>query len=572
MASTSRHLSDESVFDILHDSDECLISDSSEDSDTDSDNCEDDIAVADAALDEDSQAEEDGDTDFSSDFLWEDMENYNGQRVFFSANSGPQNSAVNVQDILSVFLLFFSRDIVHKIVLETNRYAEQFINSRGRLFPFRSPARQWRPVTESEIYVMLGLFLLMGIIQKPTLRSYFSRKRILSTPGFGDVISRDRFELIMKFLHFSDNTNKGNYEGPAKLYKIYSVLSHLNNKFQNLYLPGQNISVDESLTLWKGRLSFKQYIPLKAAKFGIKTYELCEANSGYLWSLVVYTGRDTHFQSSLVTQEMNKTTAIVLHLVEPLLGKGHTVWLDNFYNSPALARLLKDKGTDCVGTLKINRKAVPKKVKDAKLNRGEIIAQHSGPVTVMKWRDKRNVVMISTYHDAEMQSVTKRGKETKKPVCVIHYNKWMGGIDLKDQLLQTYLVERKRLHKWYMKLFRRLLNATVLNAMIIYRHNTGQQIDQLAFRVNLVEALFHQFADTERKVPGRKAGDNTIPRLRERHFIHKVPPGKKSAPQRRCVVCTKHGRRKETRYCCLQCDVGLCLEKCFEAYHTKLNF
>jgi hypothetical protein len=206
---------------------------------------------------------------------------------------------------------------------------------------------------------------------------------------------------------------------------------------------------------------------------------------------------------------MNKTTAIVLHLVEPLLEKGHTVWLDNFYNSPALARLLKNKGTDCVGTLKINRQSVPKKVKDTKLNRGEIIAQHSGPATVMKWRDKRNVVMISTYHNAEMKSVIKGGKETK-PVCVINYNKWMGGVYLKDQLLQTYLVERKRMHKWYKKLFRRLLNATVLNAMIIYRHNTGKHIDQLAFRVNLVEALFHQFADIERKVPGHRVGDNTI--------------------------------------------------------------
>jgi hypothetical protein len=70
--------------------------------------------------------------------------------------------------------------------------------------------------------------------------------------------------------------------------------------------------------------------------------------------------------------------------------------------------------------------------------------------------------------------------------------------------------------------------------MIIYRHNTGKQIDQLAFRVNLVEALFHQFADTERKVPGHRAGDNTIPRLRE-HFIHKVPPsGKKISSAEMC--------------------------------------
>jgi hypothetical protein len=37
---------------------------------------------------------------------------------------------------------------------------------------------------------------------------------------------------------------------------------------------------------------------------------------------------------------------------------------------------------------------------------------------------------------------TKGGKETQKPVCVIHY-KWMGGSDLKGQLLKMYLVERK---------------------------------------------------------------------------------------------------------------------------------
>lgn len=88
---------------------------------------------------------------------------------------------------------------------------------------------------------------------------------------------------------------KTNFEGPAKLHKIFPALSYLNYKFQklflsssaghfsrwipyimedkflNLFLPGQNISVDESLILWTGCLSFKQYLPLKAAKFGVKT-------------------------------------------------------------------------------------------------------------------------------------------------------------------------------------------------------------------------------------------------------------------------------------------------------------
>jgi hypothetical protein len=73
--------------------------------------------------------------------------------------------------------------------------------------------------------------------------------------------------------------------------------------------------------------------------------------------------------------------------------------------------------------------------------------------------------------------------------------------------------------------------------------------------------------------PGRHARDNTKSRLTERHFVRRVQPtGKKAAPQRRCVVCTKHGKRKDTRYCCRECDVGLCFDDCFEAYHTKLNY
>jgi hypothetical protein len=328
------------------------------------------------------------------------------------------------------------------------------------------------------------------------------------------------------------------------------------------------------MTLWKGRLSFRQYLPLKASKFGIKTYELCDSITGYLWSFLVYTGKDTDIDSPLITADTSKTSAIVLKLVEPLVNQGRTVWMDNFYNCPYLARLLKSKHkTDCAGTVKLTRKNMPPKVKNTKLKKGEIVAQHCGPVTVTKWCDKRIVTMISTYHSNETRTVTVRGKEVAKPVSVLEYNKSMGGVDLKDQLLHSYLIERKRLNKWYMKLFRRLLNATILNALIIYRSNTGKQIDQLSFRTELVEGLFVKHASAvERKVQTGHRSDNLVPRLTERHFISRIPPTeKKASPQRRCVVCYKHGRRKDTVYWCDACNVGLCLD-CFRDYHTKLNF
>jgi len=117
----------------------------------------------------------------------------------------------------------------------------------------------------------------------------------------------DRFESICNFMHFNNNDNIGTDQGPSKLFKIYPVLSHLNTKFQSLYLPGQNIAIDESLTLWRGRLSFRQYIPLKSSKFGIKSYQLCESSSGYLWSFIIYTGKDTVFQTAFISGDTNKT-------------------------------------------------------------------------------------------------------------------------------------------------------------------------------------------------------------------------------------------------------------------------
>ena len=139
---------------------------------------------------------------------------------------------------------------------------------------------------------------------------------------------------------------------------------------------------------------------------------------------------------------------------------------------------------------------------------------------------------------------------------------------------EPYLLERKKMTKWYIKLFRRLLSITILNCMVICCTNSEQaKIDNFKFRVELVQALLIEHkSESVRKFQGHHSTNKNVPRLDERHFPERIPPTEKKARPTRCVVCNKNNRRKETVFWWPECEAALCVEECFKAFHTKLNF
>jgi hypothetical protein len=80
---------------------------------------------------------------------------------------------------------------------------------------------------------------------------------------------------------------------------------------------------------------------------------------------------------------MNRTTAIVIKLIDPLLKQGQTIRMEN-YNSPKLERRLKQHIKRCVGTLKLKRKNALNKAKRHKTEKEGMATQPSGPVSVNK--------------------------------------------------------------------------------------------------------------------------------------------------------------------------------------------
>ena len=88
---------------------------------------------------------------------------------------------------------------------------------------------------------------------------------------------------------------------------------------------------------------------------------------------------------------------ITRSLMDGLLSKGRTLFIDNFYSSMRLSRYLLGKSTYVCGTLRVNRKYVSKSVTCKKLKKGEVAAQqNSEGIKVMKWKDQCDVLMLTT--------------------------------------------------------------------------------------------------------------------------------------------------------------------------------
>ncbi|CAL4067933.1 unnamed protein product, partial [Meganyctiphanes norvegica] len=110
----------------------------------------------------------------------------------------------------------------------------------------------------------------------PGIRNYWEHGPLLggSKVFCAKVMSRNRFMSIQKFLRFSD-PGEVNKKNPQT--RIEPFLDLLRERCQMVLHPGSEVTVDESLLLWKGLLKFKQCNRSKRARFGIKVYFNCPA-------------------------------------------------------------------------------------------------------------------------------------------------------------------------------------------------------------------------------------------------------------------------------------------------------
>ena len=105
------------------------------------------------------------------------------------------------------FKLYIADQIIDHIVIQTNLYAQQFIEQHQNNLRPHSLVHQWKATDRAEMLTLLAVVILMGVVHKPRLAMYCSTDNPISTPIFSQIISRDRFFILMRFLYFADNKN-----------------------------------------------------------------------------------------------------------------------------------------------------------------------------------------------------------------------------------------------------------------------------------------------------------------------------------------------------------------------------
>ncbi|KAK3883833.1 hypothetical protein Pcinc_011867 [Petrolisthes cinctipes] len=362
------------------------------------------------------------------------------------------------------FRAFIDEEVMSYIAEKTNRYNSWVSQHMDFISPF-SRIRNWEATTVRELFVFLALMLIMPLCKKHVLQHYWRNDALISTPLFSKYMPRDRFLLLLSFLHFSDNEN------PNKEDRI-----------------------------WKVR--------------------------GFVLDMIVYTGTNIDIPVVHKKDLIGMSGAIVKKMMADYLGRGHILYTDNWYTSPALCQFLHDNKTGSCGTVRANRKFMPK---------------FNG--------NKTRVENPSS-------SDTPDSEEEARP----HHER-----------------SRKRRKT---ELF--IQNITMLNAYNLWlvkkNIDPSKKPKLREFVYNVAYQLLEDFGEPTTNIKGRRPNpmpDRIIDAYSRHYPVHTEMANGKKKP-RDCYVCKHLTRRQKKRtrvvIICNECTIGLCIVGCFRDYHTLKNF
>ncbi|KAG5889099.1 hypothetical protein JTB14_010361 [Gonioctena quinquepunctata] len=187
----------------------------------------------------------------------------------------------------SSIIQFLKNVVMNMILTSMDKYSEDLgktVRSHRRHIRYSTI----KPVTMQELKQFLALCILQGYYKFPSIRKMFSMDPLYYCPVFHYKMAGRRFEQLLRIFSCAN----GQVANPRDtLNKISPLLKKELETFRNAYYPMENLSLNESLSLFRGRLSLRQYIKNKKARYGMKFHSVCPTD-GYVLNMQIHSKKN----------------------------------------------------------------------------------------------------------------------------------------------------------------------------------------------------------------------------------------------------------------------------------------
>ena len=206
-------------------------------------------------------------------------------------------------------------------------------------------------------------------------------------------------------------------------------------------------------------------MPNKPAKFGIKFWMAADSTSRYVLSVNPYLGRDEDDGISGTLGEK-----VVLRQTQQYYQSGCQVVTDNFFTSIELARKLCQKNLTLLGTIRRNKKEIPKELlqtKNRQVNSSVFAFHQEEPCVVVSYLAKKdkNVLLLTS---SNFRNTVDNSTEKRKPHIILEYNLLKGGVDTVDQMLSHFSTKMAS-RRWPLAVFCNMLDIAALNSYTLWK-------------------------------------------------------------------------------------------------------
>jgi hypothetical protein len=254
-----------------------------------------------------------------------------------------------------------------------------------------SKLHKWEGPTTSEVMIMIGVLIYIGVHKEKKIRSYWEGPK----PGvqraehsFVKFISYDTFQLIHRHLRPFDHTK---IDETAPLPRVFQGVEEWSDHIQavsmQLFRPGSHLAVDECIIRYTGKSDSITTIKGKPDPVGFKIWVVVQIGFFIKWLCHIKEEEYGAVGVEISTQELssqpsqarprkrrkvsakaakkspdtgdnddavNSTQAVVVGLTKTLPKSAYHVFVDNLFSSTPLFRNLRKQGYGATGTARAN--------------------------------------------------------------------------------------------------------------------------------------------------------------------------------------------------------------------------